>query len=42
MEETVVRDKAVESIRSVSESLPSSDVEKHFVPMINRLASGEC
>ena len=42
MEETVVRDKAVESIRSVSESLPGSDVEKHFVPMINRLASGKC
>lgn len=42
VEETVVRDKAVESIRSVSESLPGSDVEKHFVPMINRLASGEC
>ena len=41
MEETVVRDKAVESIRSVSESLPGSDVEKHFVPMINRLASGK-
>ena len=40
VEETVVRDKAVESIRSVSESLPGSDVEKHFVPMINRLASG--
>ena len=40
MEETVVRDKAVESIRSVSEALPGSDVEKHFVPMINRLASG--
>ena len=37
-----MRDKAVESIRSVSESLPGSDVEKHFVPMINRLASGEC
>ena len=40
MEETVVRDKAVESIRSVAESLPGQDVEKHFVPMINRLASG--
>ena len=38
----VVRDKAVEAIRSVSESLPSSDVEKHFVPMVNRLASDEC
>ena len=37
-----MRDKAVESIRSVSESLPGSDVEKHFVPMINRLASGKC
>jgi len=30
----------VESIRSVAESLPGPDVEKHFVPMINRLASG--
>ena len=42
MEEMVVRDKAVESIGLVSESLPGSDVEKHFVPIINRLASGEC
>ena len=37
MKETGIRDKAVESIRSVSESLPGSDVEKHLVPMINRL-----
>ena len=41
MEETVVRDKAVESLRSVAEHHSKAHVEEYFVPMIKRLASGE-
>eukprot|EP00731_Ephydatia_muelleri_P009439 Em0005g25a len=41
VEETVVRDKAVESLRSVAEHHSKAHVEEYFVPMIKRLASGE-
>ena len=42
MEETVVRDKAVESLRSVASKLAAKQIEDHFIPMIKRLASGKC
>ncbi len=41
MEETVVRDKAVESLRSVAGHHSPEAIEEFFVPMIRRLASGE-
>jgi len=41
VEETVVRDKAVESLRAVAEHHSQENMEDHFVPMIKRLASGE-
>ena len=46
VEETVVRDKAVESLRAVADSLKDviefNSTEEHFIPMIRRLASGQC
>lgn len=41
MEETVVRDKAVESLRLISEQHSPSDLETYFVPLLRRLASGD-
>ena len=40
VEETVVRDKAVESLRAVAEVHSPGDMEKHFLPMIQRLTTG--
>ena len=42
VEETVVRDKAVESLRAVAEHHSKDSIEEHFIPMIRRLASGQC
>ena len=41
VEETVVRDKAVESLRAVAEHHPPTLLEEYFVPMIKRLAGGK-
>ena len=41
VEETVVRDKAVESLRAVAEHHAKESIEEHFIPMIRRLASGK-
>lgn len=41
VEETVVRDKAVDSLRIVAASHSPQDLEKHFVPLIRRLSTGE-
>lgn len=41
VEETVVRDKAVESLRLLSKEHSTSDLELHFEPLISRLATGE-
>lgn len=41
VEETVVRDKAVESLKAVCKALPQAKVEQHVVPLIQRLATGE-
>uniref|UniRef100_A0A6M2DN45 Protein phosphatase PP2A regulatory subunit A n=1 Tax=Xenopsylla cheopis TaxID=163159 RepID=A0A6M2DN45_XENCH len=41
VEETVVRDKAVESLRAVAQQHSPQDLEAHFVPLLQRLASGD-
>lgn len=41
MEETVVRDKAVESLRNIASQHSPVDLEEHFVPLVQRLASGD-
>lgn len=41
VEETVVRDKAVDSLRQIAEKHSTSALEEYFVPMVKRLASGE-
>ncbi|XP_051901313.1 serine/threonine-protein phosphatase 2A 65 kDa regulatory subunit A alpha isoform-like [Pristis pectinata] len=41
VEETVVREKAVESLRAISKEHSPSDLERHFVPLVKRLASGD-
>jgi serine/threonine-protein phosphatase 2A regulatory subunit A len=41
VEETVVRDKSVESLCKVAEVLPEADFAEHFVPLIKRLATGD-
>ncbi|OBS71787.1 hypothetical protein A6R68_13635 [Neotoma lepida] len=41
LEETVVRDKAVESLRAISHEHSPSDLEAHFVPLVKRLAGGD-
>ncbi|XP_063222755.1 serine/threonine-protein phosphatase 2A 65 kDa regulatory subunit A alpha isoform isoform X4 [Bacillus rossius redtenbacheri] len=41
VEETVVRDKAVESLRAISHQHSPADLEAHFVPLVQRLAAGD-
>ncbi|XP_029668414.1 LOW QUALITY PROTEIN: serine/threonine-protein phosphatase 2A 65 kDa regulatory subunit A alpha isoform-like [Formica exsecta] len=41
VEETVVRDKAVESLRNIVSQHSPADLEEHFVPLVQRLASGD-
>lgn len=41
IEETVVRDKAVESLRKISDKHSVAALEEHFIPMILRLANGD-
>lgn len=41
MEETVVRDKAVDSLRKICEEHSAEDLETHFVPLVKRLAVGD-
>jgi serine/threonine-protein phosphatase 2A regulatory subunit A len=41
VEETVVRDKAVDSLRNVSQQHSPQDLEQYFVPLVKRLASGD-
>jgi len=41
VEETVVRDKAVESLRLISEQHSAADLETYFIPLLKRLASGD-
>lgn len=41
VEETVVRDKAVESLRTIAAQHSPQDLEEQFVPLIDRLAGGD-
>lgn len=41
VEETVVRDKAVESLRQIAAVHSPQDLEQHFVPLVKRLAIGD-
>ncbi|PAV22400.1 ARM repeat-containing [Pyrrhoderma noxium] len=41
VEETLVRDKATESITKVSESLSQQQIEAYYIPLLNRLSRGE-
>lgn len=41
VEETVVRDKAVESLRTVAAQHSSADLEAHVVPTLQTLVSGD-
>ncbi|XP_055521951.1 serine/threonine-protein phosphatase 2A 65 kDa regulatory subunit A alpha isoform-like, partial [Leucoraja erinacea] len=41
VEETVVRDKAVESLRLISKEHSAADLERHFVPLVKRLSTGD-
>ena len=40
VEETVVRDKAVESLRQIAGEHSNEDLEKHFIPLVKILAQG--
>lgn len=40
VEETVVRDKAVDSLRIIAGQHSPSDLENHFVPLVKRLSAG--
>lgn len=41
VEETVVRDKAVDSLRAIAAQHSQADLENHFFPLVKRLAGGE-
>ncbi|GFS00311.1 serine/threonine-protein phosphatase 2A 65 kDa regulatory subunit A alpha isoform, partial [Elysia marginata] len=41
VEETVVRDKAVDSLRIIADQHSQSDLENYFVPLVKRLAGGD-
>lgn len=41
VEETVVREKAVDSLRAVAAQHSPQDLEAHFVPLVQRLAAGD-
>ena len=41
VEETVVRDKAVDSLRTIAAQHSTADLETHFVPLVKRLATGD-
>lgn len=41
LEETVVRDKAVESLRTVAQQHSPAHLQEHFVPLVLRLSNGD-
>jgi len=41
VEETVVRDKAVESLKIIAEKHSNADVEQYLIPLLKRLATGD-
>lgn len=40
VEETVVREKAVESLRKIAAEHSPADLENHFIPLVKRLSGG--
>lgn len=41
IEETVVRDKAVEVIKRIAQSIPKEHMEPHYLPLVRRLTQGD-
>lgn len=41
VEETFVREKAVDSLRAVAQQHTPADLETHFVPLVQRLTTGD-
>ena len=41
LEETIVRDKAVESLRNIAQQHSPAHLQEHFVPLVLRLANGD-
>ncbi len=41
VEETLVRDKAAESISNISKNLSPQQIDEHFVPLLRRLSTGD-
>merc|ERR1712159_258988 len=41
VEETIVRDKTVESINKIANQVSKNQIEQHFLPLLKRLANGE-
>jgi len=41
VEETVVRDKAVDSLKTIAQRHTNADLETHMIPLIKRLATGD-
>lgn len=41
VEETVVREKATESLRMIAAEHSAADIEKHFAPLVKRLSQGD-
>lgn len=41
VEETVVREKAAESITKIAEVLSEAQVEEHYIPLVRRLSGGD-
>lgn len=41
VEETLVRDKAAESISNISKDLSPQQIDEHFVPLLRRLSTGD-
>lgn len=41
VEETIVRDKAVESLRTLAPQHSTTDLETYFVPTVKRLSQGD-
>jgi len=41
VEETVVRDAAVESLKQITEEMPETHIEQYVLPLIRRLAQGD-
>ena len=41
VEETVVREKAIESCAKIVANMPAQHIEEHYLPMLKRLSAGD-